>query len=174
MRGAVGTDSTAVAVPLVTMVRQCLGLPHFGKNCQRCQWFIVVNLSHFGQHVIMVNRFCNNNPVPLTSSWLGQLLDWKQLCHRRDSTPSAPPFSCLWRSPLSAPRSLVMPYQLDKWASVVGPVGLGPRPFGRRRSLPAQISVPKSAYVSSINCSIKSITRKLLLGLLLLVLLCKV
>jgi len=69
MRGAVGTDSKAVAVPLVSEVYgNAVGLPRFDKkNSQRCQQCILVSLSHFGPHVIMLNRFPNNNPVPSTS-----------------------------------------------------------------------------------------------------------
>jgi len=58
MGGTVGTDSAAVAVPLLSEVRQDLVLSYhlFGKNSQRCPWFNIVNLTHFGPYVT-VNRF---------------------------------------------------------------------------------------------------------------------
>ena len=54
MGGAVGTDSTAVAVPLLGEVRRNLVFPYH-VLVKRCP--CIVNLTHFGPY-IMVNRFC--------------------------------------------------------------------------------------------------------------------
>ena len=58
-------------LPILSEVCQNLAIQCLHKNSQRsCQWFIfiLVNLTHFGLHVMM-NHFSNNNPVPPPSSW---------------------------------------------------------------------------------------------------------
>ena len=64
MGGAIGTDSTAVAVPLLSEVRQNDVLPYHlsVKTLIDVHDFIIVNLACFGPY-IMVNRFSNNNPT---------------------------------------------------------------------------------------------------------------
>jgi len=48
--------------------RFCRTVPCFGKNSQRCPWFIIANLTHFWSIYNGKPFFFNNNPIE-TCSW---------------------------------------------------------------------------------------------------------